>query len=32
VLQPFEQTIALGSFTSGSYILVVNGVEYPFSI
>jgi hypothetical protein len=32
VLQPFEQSIALGSFTSGSYVLVVNGVEYPFSV
>ena len=32
VLQPFEQSIPLGSFTSGSYVLVVNGVEYPFSI
>jgi hypothetical protein len=32
MLQGFEQTIALGSFTSGSYVLVVNGVEYPFTI
>lgn len=32
VLEPFEQSISLGSFTSGSYVLVVNGVEYPFTI
>jgi hypothetical protein len=32
VLEPFEQTIDIGSFTSGDYVLVVNGVEYPFSI
>lgn len=32
VLQPFEQSIAVGSFTTGSYVLVVNGVDYPFSI
>jgi len=32
VLEPFEQSISIGSFTSGSYVLVVNGVEYPFTI
>ena len=32
VLQPFEQSIDVGSFTSGSYVLVVNGVDYPFTI
>jgi hypothetical protein len=32
VLHPFEQTIDVGSFTSGAYVLVVNGVEYPFTI
>ncbi len=32
VLQPFEETISIGAFTSGSYVLVVNGVEYPFDI
>ena len=32
VLEPFEQVIDVGSFTSGSYVLVVNGVEYPFTI
>lgn len=32
VLHPFQQTIDAGSFTSGSYVLVVNGVEYPFTI
>ena len=32
VLQPFEQSISLGSFTTGSYVLVANGVEFPFSI
>ena len=32
VLHPFEQSISLGSFTSGSYTLVLNGMEYPFTI
>lgn len=32
VLEPFEQSINIGSFTGGSYVLVVNGVEYPFTI
>lgn len=32
VLHPFEQSIDVGSFTSGAYVLVVNGVEYPFEI
>lgn len=32
VLDPFERTVDLGSFTSGAYVLVVNGVEYPFEI
>jgi hypothetical protein len=32
VLQPFEQSIDVGSFTGGSFVLVVGGVEYPFSI
>ena len=32
VLQPFEWTIDVGSFTTGSYVLVVNGLEYPFTI
>jgi len=32
VLHPFEQTLDVGSFTSGAYVLVVNGVEYPFEI
>jgi hypothetical protein len=32
VLHPFEQTIDVGSFTSGSYVLVVNGIDYPFEI
>jgi len=32
VLQPFERSIDVGSFTSGAYVLVVNGVEYPFEI
>jgi len=32
VLDPFEHTIDVGSFTSGAYVLVVNGVEYPFEI
>jgi hypothetical protein len=32
VLQSFEESIPIGSFTSGSFVLVVNGVEYPFTI
>lgn len=32
VLEPFEQSIDVGSFTGGSFVLVVNGVEYPFTI
>jgi len=32
VLEPFEQSIDVGSYTSGSFVLVVNGVEYPFAI
>jgi len=32
VLEPFEEAIDVGSFTSGSYVLVVAGVEYPFTI
>jgi hypothetical protein len=32
VLEPFEQSIDVGSFTTGSFALVVNGVEYPFTI
>ena len=32
VLEPFEQSIDIGSFTGGSYVLVVDGVEYPFTI
>jgi inhibitor of cysteine peptidase len=32
VLEPFEQSIDVGSYTGGSFVLVVNGVEYPFTI
>ena len=32
VLTPFTEVIALGEFAPGSYVLVVNGVEYPFEI
>jgi inhibitor of cysteine peptidase len=32
VLQPFEQSISIGAFTIGNYVLVVNGVDYRFSI
>ena len=32
VLEPFEQVIDAGSYTSGSFVLVVNGIEYPFTI
>jgi hypothetical protein len=32
VLEPFEESIDVGSFASGSYVLVVGGVEYPFTI
>ena len=32
VLESFEQSIDVGSYTSGSFVLVANGVEYPFTI
>jgi hypothetical protein len=32
VLEPFEQSIDIGSYTGGSFLLVVNGTEYPFTI
>ncbi len=32
VLEPFEITADIGSFTTGQYLLVVNGVDYPFTI
>jgi len=32
VLEPFEKSIPVGSFTSGSYVLVINGVDYPFTV
>jgi inhibitor of cysteine peptidase len=32
VLEPFEETVDVGSFTGGDYTLVVNGTEYPFTI
>lgn len=32
MLEPFEQSIDIGSYTGGSFVLVVNGVEYPFTI
>ena len=32
VLVPFTEVIDLGSFEPGSYVLLVNGVEYPFEI
>lgn len=32
VLQEFSETIELGEFASGSYRLVLHGVEYPFEV
>jgi len=32
VLEPFEESIDIGSFETGDYLLVVNGVEYRFTI
>jgi hypothetical protein len=32
VLAPFTEIIDLGEFTPGSWVLLVNGVEYPFEI
>ena len=32
VIEDFEESIPVGSFTGGEFVLVVNGDEYPFSI
>ena len=32
VIQDFEESIPVGSFTGGEFVLVVNGDEYPFGI
>jgi hypothetical protein len=32
VLEPFEDTIDVGSFESGDYVLVIDGEEHPFTI
>jgi len=32
VVEEFEATIDIGDFENGEYLLVVNGVEYPFQI
>jgi len=32
VLEPFTEIIDLGAFEAGSYVVFVNGVEYPFEI
>jgi hypothetical protein len=32
ILAPFTEVIALGEFAPGSYVLFVNGVEYPFEV
>jgi hypothetical protein len=32
VLAPFTEVISLGEFAPGSYVLFVNGVEYPFEV
>ena len=32
VLEPFEQTIPIGSFETGTHVLTVNGQPYPFDI
>ena len=31
-LEPFEETIDIGSFETGDYTLELNGIEYPFTI
>lgn len=32
VLEPFEETIDVGAFESGSYLLMVNGESHPFEV
>jgi len=32
VLEPFEITVDIGDFETGEHLLVVNGVDYPFTI
>jgi len=32
VLEPFSEVVDLGAFEPGSYVLYVNGVEYPFTV
>lgn len=32
VLEPFELTVAAGSFETGDYVVEIDGVEYPFTI
>lgn len=32
VLEPFEETVDIGPFEPGSYVLEVNGDPYPFEI
>jgi hypothetical protein len=32
VLEPFELTVAVGSFETGDYVVEIGGVDYPFTI
>jgi hypothetical protein len=32
VLEPFEQSIDVGSYTGGSFLLMVDGIEHPFTV
>jgi len=32
VIEPFELTVDVGSFETGEYVVVIDGVEYPFTI
>ena len=32
VIEPFEETIDLGTFAPGTYTLLLNGTAYPFTI
>ena len=32
VVEPFEARIPVGSYTAGDYVVLLNGVEYPFTI
>lgn len=32
VITPFEETLDLGSFAPGDYVMLLGGVEYPFTV